>query len=80
MNSLHGNNNSSNILPKVSEINYIVISVILLIFCYLRYVSRTRLEQRTRRKYITIYECCSGYRQEGSECPIGEANYCMLIV
>ena len=45
-------------------------------FCYLRYVSRTKLEQKTRRKYTTIYECCSGYRQEGHECPIGEANHC----
>lgn len=35
---------------------------------------RSRNEIGTRRRFRTINECCRGYRQEGDECPIGEAE------
>lgn len=48
-------------------------------FVYFRYVRRSRYETRTRRKRRTIYECCTGYRQEGDQCPLGLADYLRKI-
>ena len=48
-------------------------------FVYFRYVTRSRYETRTRRGRRTIHECCTGYRQEGDECPLGLAEYLRKI-
>ena len=40
---------------------------------------RSRNEIGTRRRFTTINECCRGYRKEGDECPIGEAETGELI-
>ena len=42
---------------------------------YSRYRTRLRYEQRSRSSIRTAYECCTGYRQQGNECPIGKSYY-----
>ena len=40
-----------------------------------RYITRLKYETRTRRKSKTIYQCCTGYKQKGNECPIGVTDF-----
>ena len=37
---------------------------------YNRYIRYSRTQRRTKRKYITIRVCCTGFRQSGTGCPI----------